>query len=339
MVELIVLDGGAGRELARMGAPFRQPEWSALALIEGPEFVSRMHERYIAAGADVITTNSYAVVPFHIGAARFAARGEALAALAGRLARQAATDGGRPATDPDRPAADAVRPATGADRPATGADRPATGAGRPVKVAGSLPPACGSYRADLFRPDEARPVLQTLVRGLAPYVDQWQAETLSAIEEAELVREVIDTAGGLARPLWLSFTLEDEAERRGQPRLRSGQSAADAVAAAIRLGAEAVLFNCSQPEAMGEAVVAAREVIEATRAGLKIGVYANAFPPQSKDATANAGLSEIRADLTPDAYLAFAQAWQRTGASILGGCCGIGPEHISVLRRGLTLAD
>jgi S-methylmethionine-dependent homocysteine/selenocysteine methylase len=301
MFELIVLDGGAGRELARMGAPFRQPEWSALALIEGPEFVARMHARYIAAGADVITTNSYAVVPFHIGSARFAARGEALADLAGRLARQAAAD-----------------------------------ADRPVKVAGSLPPVCGSYRADLFRRDEARPILQTLVRGLAPHVDHWQGETLSAIEEAELVREVIDATGGPARPLWLSFTLEDEADLSGQPRLRSGQQVTEAVAAAIRLGAAAVLFNCSQPEVMGAAVSVARTVIEGSGAALKIGVYANAFPPQPKDATANAGLSDIRSDLTPLAYLAFAKAWRQTGASILGGCCGIGPEHIAVLRQGLA---
>ena len=38
---MIILDGGLGRQLKAMGAPFRQPEWSALALIEGPEFVRR----------------------------------------------------------------------------------------------------------------------------------------------------------------------------------------------------------------------------------------------------------------------------------------------------------
>ncbi len=300
MFDLIVLDGGAGRELARMGAPFRQPEWSALALLEGPDFVVRMHERYIAAGADVITTNSYAIVPFHLGSARFVAQGVALAELAGQLARRAVANGGRV-----------------------------------VNVAGSLPPACGSYRADLFRADEARPVLQALVRGLAAYVDHWQAETLSAIEEAELVREVIDAAGGPTKPLWLSFTLEDEAVLCGKPRLRSGQPVVEAVAAAIRLRAEAVLFNCSQPEAMGEAVSAALSTIDIAGARLKVGVYANAFPPQPKEATANAGLSEIRADLTPRAYLEFAKAWRRAGASILGGCCGIGPEHIAVLREGV----
>jgi S-methylmethionine-dependent homocysteine/selenocysteine methylase len=327
MFDLIILDGGAGRELARMGAPFRQPEWSALALIEGPDFVARMHERYIATGADVITTNSYAIVPFHLGSARFVAQGEALADLAGRLARQAVANRDRAVATP------AV-----AIRNLAAANPPTANSSRAVTIAGSLPPACGSYRADLFRPDEARPILQTLVRGLAPYVDHWQAETLSAIEEAELVREVIDAAVGPAKPLWLSFTLEDEAVLSGRPRLRSGQPVVDAVTAAIRLSAEAVLFNCSQPEAMGEAVSAALSAIDSAGARLKIGVYANAFPPQPKDATANAGLSEIRSDLNPRAYLEFAKTWRRTGASILGGCCGIGPEHIAVLREGLTSA-
>ena len=69
---LLILDGGTGRELARRGAPFRQPEWSALALMEAPHFVSAVHRAYVEAGADVITTNSYALVPFHIGAERFA---------------------------------------------------------------------------------------------------------------------------------------------------------------------------------------------------------------------------------------------------------------------------
>ena len=63
-VPLRLLDGGMGRELMRIGAPFRQPEWSALALIEAPEFVLKAHQAFIEAGARIITTNSYALVPF-----------------------------------------------------------------------------------------------------------------------------------------------------------------------------------------------------------------------------------------------------------------------------------
>jgi S-methylmethionine-dependent homocysteine/selenocysteine methylase len=71
--DVTILDDGTGRELLRVGAPFRQPEWSALALIEAPEFVTRAHRAFIAAGAEVITSDSYALVPFHLGAARFGA--------------------------------------------------------------------------------------------------------------------------------------------------------------------------------------------------------------------------------------------------------------------------
>jgi len=296
MSELTILDGGTGRELARIGAPFQQPEWSALSLIEAPHFVSRVHEAYVGAGADVITTNSYAVVPFHIGEDRFRERGAELAALAGRLAREVAD-----------------------------------GVSRDIRVAGSLPPVGGSYRADLFRPEAARAVLEVLVGALRPFVDHWQAETLSAIAEAQLVREVVGNDG---KPLWLSFTLHDETP--GPPRLRSGEDVADAVRAARDLGAAAVLFNCSQPEVMRDAVRLARETLGA--ADIRVGVYANAFPPQTADAEANSGLDEIRADLTPEGYARFARAWRDEGASIIGGCCGIGPDHIAALKDLLETA-
>ncbi len=283
-----LLDGGTGRELKRIGAPFRQPEWSALALIEAPEFVTRVHQSYVDAGADVITTNTYALVPFHIGEERFAAQGRDLAALAGSLARAVAD-----------------------------------AAPRKVAVAGSLPPVCGSYRPDLVDIARARPILRDLVEALAPHVDHWQAETLSALSEAELVGELTAATG---KPLWLSFTLDD-GHPGPVPRLRSGESVTEAAQLAQRLGATAILFNCSQPEVMADAVLAARAACD-----LAIGVYANAFPPQPEEATANAVLLDIRADLDPAGYAAFARAWRTAGASIVGGCCGIGPEHIAALR-------
>ncbi|MDR6512642.1 S-methylmethionine-dependent homocysteine/selenocysteine methylase [Novosphingobium capsulatum] len=294
-MSLVILDGGTGRELARCGAPFRQPEWSALALIEAPEFVAQVHQRYVDAGADVITTNSYAVVPFHIGQDRFDAHGAQWAALAGSLARAVAD-----------------------------------AAPRGVKVAGSLPPVSGSYRPDLIDLERSRAVLAVLVAALAPHVDHWQAETLSAIAEAELVADLIAPTG---KPLWLSFTLADE-DPAAAPQLRSGESVEAAAAAALRLGAQALLFNCSQPEVMAAAVAQAKAALAGS--GVAIGVYANAFPPQGADAEANNGLSPIRADLTPEGYAAFARAWAAEGATILGGCCGIGPEHIAVLRGELA---
>jgi S-methylmethionine-dependent homocysteine/selenocysteine methylase len=292
---ITLLDGGMGRELKRMGAPFRQPEWSALALMEAPETVERAHAAFIAAGAEVIITNSYALVPFHIGEARFAADGQALAELSGRLARAAA---------------DAITDRT-------------------VRVAGSLPPLFGSYRPELFDAARAPDLLAPLVAGQAPHVDLWLGETLGSIAEAEAVRTAL---GSDARPLWISYTLADENADPELPRLRSGEPAAEAVRAALRLGAVAVLFNCSQPEVMASALEVTRRTLAEVGAEIPFGAYANTFPPKDDSAQANQEASNLRDDLDPAIYLNFARDWVARGATIVGGCCGIGPEYIAALR-------
>jgi S-methylmethionine-dependent homocysteine/selenocysteine methylase len=294
-----ILDGGMGRQLSRMGAPFRLPEWSALALIEAPQFVSAAHEAFIAAGAQVITTNSYAVVPARIGDARFAAEGLRLADLSGRLARAAA-------------------------------DR----AGGRVLVAGCLPPVFESYRPELFDAHEAPAILDVLVAGLAPHVDFWLIETQSSTAESGVAM-----AAALRRsrlPVWVSYTLRDEAGREGPAQLRSGESVEQAVALDVQRGAQSICFNCSQPEVMNAAVLAAAATIEQNEgSAVRIGVYANAFAPEPVTPEPYAGISDIRQDVSPERYLQWALEWVRSGATIIGGCCGIGPEHIAALRAQL----
>jgi homocysteine S-methyltransferase len=162
------------------------------------------------------------------------------------------------------------------------------------------------------------------------------------VSEARLVRELLGSAADpRVKPLWLSFTLEDEIRDAPPARLRSGETVTEAVRVAIDLGADAVLFNCSQPEVMGDAVAEAQRVLNTATIRIiaprpRIGVYANAFPPvNAAAAEANAQLSSIRTDVTPSAYVAWARDWVARGASIIGGCCGIGPEHISALRTGV----
>ncbi|MGG8471190.1 homocysteine S-methyltransferase family protein [Rahnella sp. PAMC25617] len=293
-----ILDGGMGRELARMGAPFRQPEWSALALMEAPQFVRAAHDAFIAAGSQVITTNSYAVVPFHVGDDVFAEQGAALIALSGKLAREAAD----------------AAPAK-------------------VLVAGSLSPVLGSYRPDLFEPVAAKKLLQVLVDNLTGNVDVWLAETQSSVAEVEAVRDVL---GDDPRPLWLSFTLQDNLDPQGNALLRSGESIAEAVNAALRISAGAVLFNCSRPEVMATAVETARAALTSQGSALDIGVYANAFEPSDNTRGANEGLSKMRQDTDPAGYLDFAKDWVAQGATMVGGCCGIGPEHIAALKKAFV---
>ncbi|MBB3646532.1 homocysteine S-methyltransferase [Rhizobium sp. BK619] len=296
-----ILDGGMSRELLRLGAELKQPEWSALALINSPDIVREVHKEFIAAGSEVITTNSYALVPFHIGEDRFQKEGAALIRLAGRLAREAADS----ITD------------------------------RKVLVAGSLPPIFGSYEPQNFQPSRVQDYLKVLVENLAPFVDIWLGETLSLIAEGEAVREAVAATG---KPFWVSFTLaDDEADiESGEAKLRSGESVETAASWAVSSGAEAFLFNCSKPEVMRGAVETAARVFRQADARIEIGVYANAFEGQQGASAANEGLHDTRDDLNDDAYSRFACSWAEAGATIIGGCCGIGAAHIH--RLGKTLS-
>lgn len=292
---LTFVDGGMGRQLLEMGAPFRQPEWSALALMEDPDSVRRAHRRFAAAGSDILTSNSYAVVPFHLGDSRFKAIGPDLARLSGELAGEVAAD-------------------------------------YRCRVAGSLPPLFGSYRPDLFRPEEAPAILQVLIEALDDSVDIWLAETLSSITEAKAVAKALE---GDRRPLWISFTLDESLESTG-PRLRSGETVPLAMSSAIECGAAALLFNCSPPEVMASAVEQAKDEMLRQNLQLPIGVYANAFQNQQVGLPANSAIHDIREDLDPPAYAAYARKWCDRGATILGGCCGVGPEHIRAMRTALA---
>ncbi|QSY98149.1 homocysteine S-methyltransferase family protein (plasmid) [Rhizobium bangladeshense] len=296
-----ILDGGMSRELLRLGAELKQPEWSALALMNSPEIVREVHQEFIAAGSEIITTNSYALVPFHIGEHRFRQEGPALIRLAGRLAREAA---------------EGVT-------------------GRKVQVAGSLPPIFGSYEPQNFQPAQVQDYLEVLVENLAPFVDLWLGETLSLIAEGEAVRKAVAASG---KPFWISFTLADDeaALRGGAPKLRSGESVEDAASWAVSSGAAAFLFNCSKPEVMRVAVDTAARVFRERNAQIEIGVYANAFEGETGEQAANEGLHGTRDDLDDDAYSRFACSWAEAGATIIGGCCGIGAAHIHRLRKTLS---
>jgi len=291
MNKVTILDGGMGRELDRMGAPFSRPLWSAEALMKAPEMVVKAHCTFIEAGAEIITTNSYACVPFHLGEQLYNERGVELAELAAKLAFDAVSS-----------------------------------AKRKVLVAGSLPPPMGSYRPDLFDEQIAQPVTRALYQAMAEYVDLWIVETISSLAEFDSTAAVLrDTK----KPVYFAFTLDDNS---AAPQLRSGESLSDAVDRVVRFNAAGLMFNCSIPEVMGDALVEAKRRIESVNSDLQLGVYANKFTPIKATPDARSEAIETR-EVGPEGYLEFAKEWQRQGAVIIGGCCGIGPEHIEVLSR------
>ena len=197
---------------------------------------------------------------------------------------------------------------------------------RVARIAGSIGPLTASYRPDLAEPVEiAAPKYAEVARILGPHVDMILCETMSSLAMAEAAALGAEAAG---KPIWLSVSVDDH----DGTRLRSGEPVADLAEVVERHPVAAVLANCSVPEVMEAALGELRGL------GRPFGAYANGFTHISDgfltDAPTVAALTH-RHDLTPEKYGDFAMAWVEMGATIVGGCCEVGPAHIAHLAHRL----
>jgi S-methylmethionine-dependent homocysteine/selenocysteine methylase len=93
--DTVILDGATGSELRRRGMPLDPLVWSALAPLTRYELLRSVHADYIAAGADVITTSTFATARFVLEAAGHGADFAAINARAVAAAREARSASGR----------------------------------------------------------------------------------------------------------------------------------------------------------------------------------------------------------------------------------------------------
>ncbi len=287
--EIVLLDGGVGQELHRRSTRPSTPLWSAQAMMDEPHLVEAVHRDFIAAGARVITVNSYSATPQQLARA---GRPEMFDAL-----HSAALD-----------AATSARERSG----------------RYVRVAGCLPPLVATYRPDLTPPeDTCLSDYRRIVAAEADRVDLFLCESMSSSAEARFATVAAFESG---LPVWTALTVDDA----DGSRLRSGEPVSEGVHAALAAGAAAVLINCSSPESTAQAMPALAD------SGLPFGAYANAFVSvEGLEPEGTVDVLDARDDLGPAAYADRALSWAASGATIVGGCCEIGPAHIAELARQL----
>ena len=168
---------------------------------------------------------------------------------------------------------------------------------------------------------------------LLPQSDLLLCETMSSVREAAAAAEAADTAG---KPIWVSWTLHED----GSGNLRSSETITQAVEALNHIkNLDGCLLNCSSNESICAALPAMRAALSSRPGGgdrVRLGCYANGFVTVKAGAVAAGAGAEYQQDLTPDVYLAQAEEWVRLGATIIGGCCGVFPEHIAVLAAKLN---
>jgi S-methylmethionine-dependent homocysteine/selenocysteine methylase len=294
--EVVVLDGGIGSELERVGYPSERNIdllWGTRALYEAPELTKEVHRRYVRSGADVITTNTWRIdgIPRAqaLGLIESAPSWQTAPRLGVELAREAAQELNR---------------------------------GHECAVAFSL----------FLEPVDPVLVPELAEAVAAAEPDLILVETAETIpEDLEFPEYAALLETGL--PLWVSYrwTAVGPPDLRhigiGPPRETpdgAGELFGRAAERFERMGVSAVLVNCLPPECVPGTLPLLRR-----HTGLPVGVYPNL------GTWINPGwqFDETR---TPESLLDEARRWRdEEGASIVGGCCGTTADHIALLASGL----
>ncbi|MEU9921647.1 homocysteine S-methyltransferase [Streptomyces griseoluteus] len=281
----LVLDGGLSNQLASAGYDLADELWSARLLAEAPEAITEAHLAYYTAGADVAITASYQAT-FEGFARRGIDRAEAARLLASSvaLAREAARR------------AEATRPLWVAAS--------AGPYGAMLADGSEYRGRYGLTRAELER--FHRPRLEVLAEA-AP--DILALETIPDTDEAEALLHALR---GLGVPAWLSYSIDGDRTRAGQPLEEAFALAADAEEII------AVGVNCCAPEDVPHAVETAARTT---------GKPVVAYPNSGETWNARTRTWDDSPTLTP--------AFSATGARLVGGCCRVGPETITAIARAL----
>jgi homocysteine S-methyltransferase len=197
-----------------------------------------------------------------------------------------------------------------------------------TRVAGAIGPLIASYRPDIHPAAEiAIPLYADVVAGIAPKADLLICETVVSLDHA---RSILTAARTSNLPVWLAVSVDD----RDGTNLRSGEPLVDVLPLAEEM-ADAILINCSSPEAVGAGL---KTIAHTT---LPFGGYANGFTMITADfLEENPTVDALtqRRDMGPEVYAGHVMSWIGLGATIVGGCCEVGPAHIKAMAEAMTAA-
>ena len=294
----IILDGGIGTELERLGAPMDHEAWCAVALETHPQLVRDVHRSYIDAGADIITVNTYAAT------------------------RHALTNGGMEEnfTSWNKLAVQLARETLDASE-----------VDRNILIAGSV--SNFGHFNDQYTDKQLAPNFRDQAEILIENgVDFIILESLGA--KTSTIVTALNAISEFGVPIWVAVSCAEdhdsgqlflgiEESRIDSHRPLAHQELGEAIDTIMDTAGSALLVMHSTVDT----TLPALQLMQSHYDGLR-GAYPNAgywLRPEW------AFVDQI----SPQNYLERARKWLDTGARIVGGCCGIGPDHIAALSKGL----
>jgi 5-methyltetrahydrofolate--homocysteine methyltransferase len=312
---IVIIDGAMGTQIQRYklaeadyrGERFRDHPRdlkgnNELLQFSRPDVIREIHDAYLAAGADIIETNTF-------GATRVAQEDYGLAPLAremnvaaARIARQAADA----AATPDRP-------------------RFVAGALGPTPRTASISPDVNDPAARNTSFDELRAAYHEQASGLLEGgVDLFLVETifdtLNAKAAIFALEELMESSGERL-PVIISGTVTDASGR-----ILSGQTVPAFWHSVRHARPLAVGLNCALGAALMRPYL---EELAKVAADTWISCYPNAGLPNP--------MSETGFDETPAVTGGLLEEFARAGfLNIAGGCCGTTPQHIAEIARRVS---
>ncbi|MGI9336510.1 MAG: homocysteine S-methyltransferase family protein [Gammaproteobacteria bacterium] len=294
----ILIDGATGTELERRGAPMHDKAWCATATLTSPDVLRSVHEDYIRAGARLITTNTFST---------------------NRNVLEPAGQGDK-VTEINRRAVELAIEA-----------RERTGSQDRVVVAGSMSHQVPYERLDEKRrqrhvppPDEASANFREMAGILANAgVDLILMEMMS---DPVLANAAIDAAHATGLPLWVGFSLKTE---------DSGTLVSEA---RPELDAETIFKSIPLDRADVAGIM--HSDADTTTRGLELlkrhwSGPTMAYPDSGYFVMPHWQFVDI---MPPETFVDRHREWIASGVQVVGGCCGLGLEHIQALAASLASA-
>jgi homocysteine S-methyltransferase len=289
----LIIDGGMGTELEKAGIPMDGACWSGLAVLDYPDTVRKIHSDFIRAGAEIIITNTFASGRHVLAPAGVADHVRDINVNAVSLARKAVGDA----------------------------------ATAPVAIAGSLCEwSYSQKKGDWNRPEQVYDALNEQASLLAEagadiiVVEMAQDTVLSPV--------AIDAAAVTGLPVWLGLSC-----RKAQNASRLStfdhddidfETYADGIIGHARQYSNVTLVNVMHTPVPD--VTDAVNIVRKSGWTGPVGVY----PESGFFKMPNWQFVDV---ISPEDLVAAARKWVETkDVRLLGGCCGLGPDHIAALR-------
>ena len=289
---IVILDGGNGGELEKIGATMDKDLWCGKCSVDDPEKLLEVHEKYISAGVDVITTNTYSTTPISMKEYGFESFTNKWNKKSVEIAIEAANN-----------------------------------SDREIAVAGSVSTSGSWDRLELNQLtsgfDEHLKILSD------SGVDLIILEAMTS--KNKTVEAIIECSSKINLPIWLSIScaLNKKNEKlmhgyqeninNSKPQFYEDFDASINTFSNLHDGP--ILVAHSDINIIDDAV----KIIKKNHKGV-----AGAYPNNGYFEKPNWKLVN---NISPSEYQIKAKSWTSSGAQIIGGCCGVGPDLIKSISN------